>query len=53
MAKKGKRFTYLNAYEGNIIHAGIVFRLIHLQGEQLEQHHIKSSVSFQEYLRVI
>ncbi len=32
MAKKGKRFTYLNAYEGNIIHAGIVFRLIHLQG---------------------
>ncbi len=32
MAKKGKKFTYLNAYEGNIIHAGIVFRLIHLQG---------------------
>lgn len=32
MAKKGKRFTYLNAYEGNIIHAGIVFRMIHLQG---------------------
>lgn len=32
MAKQGKRFTYLNAYEGNIIHAGIVFRLIHLQG---------------------
>ncbi len=32
MAKSGKRFTYLNAYEGNIIHAGIVFRLIHLQG---------------------
>ncbi len=32
MANKGRRFTYLNAYEGNIIHAGIVFRLIHLQG---------------------
>ena len=32
MAKKGKRFTYLDAYEGNIIHAGIVFRLIHLSG---------------------
>lgn len=32
MAKKGKKFTYLNAYEANIIHAGIVFRLIHLQG---------------------
>ena len=32
MAKKGKKFTYLNAYEGNIIHSGIVFRLIHLQG---------------------
>ena len=32
MAKAGKRFTYLNAYEGNIVHAGIVFRLIHLQG---------------------
>ncbi len=32
MAKNNKRFTYLNAYEGNIIHAGIVFRLIHLQG---------------------
>jgi len=32
MAKNHKRFTYLNAYEGNIIHAGIVFRLIHLSG---------------------
>ena len=32
MARAGKRFTYLDAYEGNIIHAGIVFRLIHLQG---------------------
>lgn len=32
MAKKGKRFTYLSAYEANIIHAGIVFRLIHLSG---------------------
>lgn len=32
MAKNSKKFTYLNAYEGNIIHAGIVFRLIHLQG---------------------
>lgn len=32
MAKLGKKFTYLDAYEANIIHAGIVFRLIHLQG---------------------
>lgn len=32
MAKAGKRFTYLDAYEGNIIHSGMVFRLIHLQG---------------------
>lgn len=32
MAIKHKKFTYLNSYEGNIIHAGIVFRLIHLSG---------------------
>lgn len=32
MANEGKKFTYLDAYEANIIHAGIVFRLIHLQG---------------------
>lgn len=32
MAQKGKKFTYLDSYEGNIVHYGIVFRLIHLQG---------------------
>lgn len=33
MAGSGKRFTYLNAFEGNVVHAGIVFRLIHLKGQ--------------------
>lgn len=32
MARAEKRFTYLNAYEGNIVHQGVVFRLIHLSG---------------------
>ena len=32
MAQKNKKFTYLDSYEGNIVHYGIVFRLIHLQG---------------------
>ena len=26
MAQKGKKFTYLDSYEGNIVHYGIVFR---------------------------
>ena len=30
MAYKGKKFTYLEAYEANIVHAGVVFRLVHL-----------------------
>ena len=33
MAGSGKRFTYLNAFEGNVVHAGVVFRLIHLKGQ--------------------
>ena len=33
MASNGKRFTYLNAFEGNIVHAGVVFRLVHLRGQ--------------------
>lgn len=33
MAESGKRFTYLNAFEGNVVHAGVVFRLIHLKGQ--------------------
>lgn len=32
MARSGRRFTYLNAFEGNIVHKGVVFRLIHLKG---------------------
>lgn len=32
MARNGKRFTYLNSYEGNVVHCGVVFRLIHLRG---------------------
>ncbi|MEG0074207.1 MAG: hypothetical protein RR922_06215 [Clostridia bacterium] len=32
MAYAGKKFTYLDAYEANIIHAGVVFRLVHLAG---------------------
>ena len=32
MAINKKRFTYLKAFEGNIVHAGVVFRLIHLKG---------------------
>ncbi len=30
MARRGKKVTYLDSYEANIIHAGVVFRLIHL-----------------------
>lgn len=32
MAIRGKKFTYLDAYEANIVHYGIVFRLVHLMG---------------------
>lgn len=32
MAEKNRKFTYLNAYEGNIVILGCVFRLIHLSG---------------------
>lgn len=32
MAFKGMRFTYLDAYEANIVHCGVVFRLVHLLG---------------------
>lgn len=32
MQIRGKQFTYLQAYEGNIVHCGVVFRLIHLAG---------------------
>lgn len=32
MVSAGKKFTYLQAYEGNIVHCGVVFRLIHLSG---------------------
>lgn len=32
MAMRGKRFTYLDGYAGDIVHAGIIFRLVHLNG---------------------
>lgn len=34
MVAAGKKFTYLAAYEANIVHHGVVFRLIHLNGAQ-------------------
>ncbi|MDO5557046.1 MAG: metallophosphoesterase [Clostridia bacterium] len=32
MIEKGGHFTYLDSYEGNIVHCGVIFRLIHLAG---------------------
>lgn len=32
MIRNGGQFTYLDSYEGNIVHCGVIFRLIHLAG---------------------
>ena len=44
MAADRKKLTYLEAYEANIVHLGVVFRLIHLNGGQARSKSYKPQV---------